>query len=642
MLDKLSSCKNQAIEVVERALELARSMNAETFCRRLEHQRDELRCTHYNIAIVGGIKRGKSTLINTLLGSDNDDLSPIAYEPCTSSIVHYMDVSCLPEGEDRTPHARLFIEGRSEPTTIDIRDLREYICEENNPDNSKKIQRVEVYGHFPLLGVCALVDTPGANAVIERHGEIAFNYLSGADAVIMTTMSRQPMTNHDATMLKAVGKEARIFYVLTQMDKLRPTERPVVENYVKNEIQNYGFTKPARVYSIAAKKVHDALRSHEDEATVSDLRRKWGVQELEDELGRFITANSDTTDVLKGRIRAVMESVQNFLSGKLKENNDLLNDHNTNVEDIKKQRQEVLLKYKESKAIIERALRKFSKKWDSETKRMQQQLENVVCPKLEIAVENALAVPGISKTIGNAFGLGNLVNKHMSHILDDFAAQTHERYAKIIAELDEELGDEEDLDFFFIRRDDSGSLLSMLAGSGAVALTGYAVYSGVSAAGAVVSAVGGLSGAAAANVAWYQALAVKLGLATAASKAATATLIGSITGAVVPVIVAILALKVTGPVVRWITARFVPGKVEDAIRKAAESMMAQSEMMRDEIIQTFMTSLDDACEEKEQALTDLEEKIRCWSPEKRDQIVRQNKEIRAILDQATAAAKVSA
>lgn len=639
MLKNIATCEKQVISTVEQTLQLAREMKATAFAQRLEENLSALRSIHYNIAIVGGIKRGKSTLINTLLGCDSDDLSPIDYKTCTSAIVHYMDLSCLPEVEE--PHAKLYFKGQSEPVRESIHALRDYICEENNPDNNKGVVRVEVYGDFPLLGKCCLVDTPGADAIIERHGELVFNYLSNADAIIMTTMSTQAMTYHDARMLKEIGENSpeRIFYVLTRVDKLRPTARPVVENHVKEEIERYGFTKPDRIYPIAAKKVHDAMINHEDEATINELRRSWGIQTLEDELGRFLDTRSNTTKAIQNRMRVALEAVQEFLTKKVKENNELLNNHDINVEDIENKRKEVLRKYQESKAAMSRSLEKFKSKWNRETQQMTNRMQTILSPKLQNAISLALETPGIMNALGNAFGLGKLVDKHLSPILNEFAAQSHERFNKLVTDLDEELGDSEAVDFF-ISKNAEGSLLSAVSSVGVLAIYGTAISGGVSAASGVLTALGSYGAASAAKGGVIAAVKAFF-VGNAAANTASSALATSISGAVVPILVAFIAIKCAAPVINWITRLVAPGKVDAAVKKAVQSMTAQAEAMRDMVVQAFESTLENAREEKEQELVDLEDKLRDWSPEKREQISRQNEEINAVLEQVNSAARAA-
>ena len=54
------------------------------FIKDLENQR-------YNITIIGSLKRGKSTLLNTLMERHDDNISPISANVCTSAIIKYID-----------------------------------------------------------------------------------------------------------------------------------------------------------------------------------------------------------------------------------------------------------------------------------------------------------------------------------------------------------------------------------------------------------------------------------------------------------------------------------------------------------------------------------------------------------------------
>ena len=91
---------------------------------------------------------GKSTLLDALVG---EQILPTGVVPVTTvpTVLRY--------GSQRT--ARVLIDGKWK--TIRPEDLSQYVSEELNPENKKRVEGVEAFLPSPLLasGMC-LVDTP--------------------------------------------------------------------------------------------------------------------------------------------------------------------------------------------------------------------------------------------------------------------------------------------------------------------------------------------------------------------------------------------------------------------------------------------------------------------------------------------------
>src|SRR5208283_2291260 len=111
----------------------------------------------YYVACLGQFKRGKSSLLNSLLGRL---VLPTGVAPVTSvaTVVRF----------GPQPRARVrFVEGWQE---ISPSALAEYVTEARNPSNKKGALAVEVFDPSPLLaeGMC-LVDTPGISSVVVEN-----------------------------------------------------------------------------------------------------------------------------------------------------------------------------------------------------------------------------------------------------------------------------------------------------------------------------------------------------------------------------------------------------------------------------------------------------------------------------------------
>ena len=103
---------------------------------------DKLETEQFNLVVLGQFKRGKSTLINALLGAD---LLPTAVVPLTSI------VTIIQHGPQ--PHAVVrFLDGRT--LGVDVADLALYSTERDNPDNTRGVAQVESHHRRAAASDC--------------------------------------------------------------------------------------------------------------------------------------------------------------------------------------------------------------------------------------------------------------------------------------------------------------------------------------------------------------------------------------------------------------------------------------------------------------------------------------------------------
>jgi GTP-binding protein EngB required for normal cell division/enoyl-CoA hydratase/carnithine racemase len=175
---------------------------------------DKLAAEQFNLVVLGQFKRGKSTLINALLGAD---LLPTAVVPLTSivTIIHH--------GPEPGAIIRFF-DGRQ--LEVDVADVGAFITEPENPHNIKGVAQVEV--SFPsdfLMDGVRLVDTPGVGSVFASNTGTTHNYLPEADAAIFLLTADQPISQAELEFLHTVRQyAAKFFFVLNKIDYLSEQE----------------------------------------------------------------------------------------------------------------------------------------------------------------------------------------------------------------------------------------------------------------------------------------------------------------------------------------------------------------------------------------------------------------------------------
>src|SRR2546428_5757854 len=175
---------------------------------------DKLETEQFNLVVLGQFKRGKSTLINALLGAD---LLPTAVIPLTSivTIIQY----------GPQPHAVVrCLDGRT--LEVDIADLALYLTERDNPDNTRGVAQVEVAFPSTFLGSgVRLVDTPGVGSVYASNTGTTHDYLPQADAAIIVLAADQPISQAEIEFVHTAGQyAAKFFFILNKIDLLSAPE----------------------------------------------------------------------------------------------------------------------------------------------------------------------------------------------------------------------------------------------------------------------------------------------------------------------------------------------------------------------------------------------------------------------------------
>ena len=281
--------KNELLKLISeiQTLQINHKMPLDQFKEKLEHN-------IFNIVVMGQFKRGKTSLINTLIG---DDLLPVAVVPLTSiaTIITY--------GED-TKISVCFNDGRCE--TIEINQLADYVTEKGNPKNIKDV--AEVYITYPskyLKDGVRLVDTPGVGSVYQHNTDVAYHYLPKSDAVFFLVSVDQPMSQNELDFLKDVKEySSKIFFILNKKDYLNDKELLESVEFIKNVLSEI-YQSP-KIYPISAKMALLAKKENNP-----DMLKKSGIEDFLAELNRFLMEEKGNVlleAVTKHILKALMQT----------------------------------------------------------------------------------------------------------------------------------------------------------------------------------------------------------------------------------------------------------------------------------------------------------------------------------------------
>jgi GTP-binding protein EngB required for normal cell division len=207
--------------------------------------RDRLDTARLRVLVAGEAKRGKSTLVNALLGRA---VLPVGVTPLTAvaTTVRY--------GGD--PHAEVrFADGREEKQPLTA--LPDLVTERGNPGNKRHIATVTVYLDAPLLadGV-ELVDTPGTGSVFAWDTATAHEALETMDAAVFVLTADPPVSAAERDLYAEVtGLSAATFTVLNKADYLDEAALSEAAEFTRRVLAEAAGEPetPGRIYALSAR-----------------------------------------------------------------------------------------------------------------------------------------------------------------------------------------------------------------------------------------------------------------------------------------------------------------------------------------------------------------------------------------------------
>ena len=245
---------------------------------------EKLATNRFHFAVLGQMKRGKSSVVNALLGAD---VLPTAILPLTSVITRVRFGSA--------PGARIFYQSGMVEETEPER-LGEYITEEKNPGNRKQVASAELQWPSPLLQMgMDLVDTPGIGSTRAHNTATTENYLREIDAGIMVLSVDPPITAAEAEFLKVLRFEVpRLLFVVNKTDVASADEVGAVVDFLRRELTGKAGIDDPEIYPVSAR------RALSEETRNSGSERSSGIERIAERLRYFAAEEKE---------QALLESV---------------------------------------------------------------------------------------------------------------------------------------------------------------------------------------------------------------------------------------------------------------------------------------------------------------------------------------------
>ena len=288
--------KHELAQIVRESLAAARGAKNEQVECTLQELSAKLAGDHFNLVVVGQFSRGKSTLMNAILGKA---YLPSGIVPVTSVItaVSYGSRECV-----------VLRQGNSILTQeIPICELVNYVTEQANPGNRRGITIAEVQAPVEILRRgFFFVDTPGLGSTVSENTATTLNFLPEADAIVFVTSCDAPLTQAELTYLRECRAHVRsLFVVVNKIDLTAGAEREEILTFVESKVREELNAPAQRVFAVSARNALDAKVKGE-----ADHLAQSGLPAVEEELIHYLTARKQD-DFLLGtcdRIESLLRS----------------------------------------------------------------------------------------------------------------------------------------------------------------------------------------------------------------------------------------------------------------------------------------------------------------------------------------------
>jgi predicted GTPase len=238
--------------------------NYEMHILQLEELRKRLSQGRFHLAVLGQVKRGKSTLINALLG---EEVMPSSVIPLTAipTFIQYGEQRGLRiRYQDDRPD--IVFNSLKEMDSLEYsvslseaqwlnKHLMEFVTEASNPRNEKGVAHVEVTHPASILRDVVIIDTPGIGSTYRHNTEVTMGFLPQSDAALFLVSVDPPITEVELTFLKDIkGKVSKLFFALNKVDYLTKTELAEALTFYKKVLtEEAGIDSTTPIFTISSR-----------------------------------------------------------------------------------------------------------------------------------------------------------------------------------------------------------------------------------------------------------------------------------------------------------------------------------------------------------------------------------------------------
>jgi len=245
----------------------------------------------FQLAVVGQFSRGKSTLMNAILG---DSYLPTGALPMTAVI------TSVRYGSRPRVMVRRRGAGRI-PTEVSLGELARFVAQASSEREELQVASVDVTVPAEILRLgFHFIDTPGIGSAIAANTTTTERFLPDADAMIFVTSFDAALGEAELEFLHKVRRDVgRVFFVVNKLDLVSADEAEEIVRFVRHRLPRDPDHGELSIFPISAR---EALRARlEGDA---DRLEASGLREFERSLVCFLTREKSRSFLATMRRRA--------------------------------------------------------------------------------------------------------------------------------------------------------------------------------------------------------------------------------------------------------------------------------------------------------------------------------------------------
>ncbi len=229
----------------------------------------------FQLAVIGQFSRGKTTLMNALLGAAYLPMGALPMTSVVTTVRYGTEARALVRS-----HAGAL------PVEVPVAEVGRFVARASTERTRMQVTSVEMEIPAELLRLgFEFVDTPGVGSAIAANTAATLRYVPQADAVVFVTGFDSALTRAEADFLtSAAGQAGKLFVVINKRDLVTDTDAAEVTEYVRRWTRTSLPAEPP-VFAISALQALGGAVSNDPQQLAGS-----GVGPLRDALTRFLTA----------------------------------------------------------------------------------------------------------------------------------------------------------------------------------------------------------------------------------------------------------------------------------------------------------------------------------------------------------------
>jgi small GTP-binding protein len=237
--EKIRFIDSELKELIEAVGEQCRQQKQTGLLSEVDMIRKYVQSVKFTVTVVGEFSRGKSTLINQLIGNE---IMPVGNLPTTAMLtkITYNDTPVLVHINEK---------GRKTQLTL-APDSWDGLTADMNGNDAKGVVYAGIPDEWLLKNDMEFIDTPGAGDLQDKRMEYVDQAIMTSDCAILTISAVNGLSLTEKMFLEErilTRQVPRILLAVTKLDLVQKDERATVLSYINNKLKEWNVEVPVYI-----------------------------------------------------------------------------------------------------------------------------------------------------------------------------------------------------------------------------------------------------------------------------------------------------------------------------------------------------------------------------------------------------------